>query len=410
MNQTLTRWLTCGAWAAGSVALAQEPAAKLLPVRAVDAPPPAVVRAAPPPAYQFQAPASVPAPGYQRPQPQPQYQPPQQPQYQPPQQPQPQPSLWGGVKSMFAGKPEEPPPPPVQQPQAGAKSWWPSSEPPQAQPAKPPQGLDAGPPAYRWYGYGTPTAGANPYAPAGRYPQAADGWFAQTGATPGAFPVPVGGMPVTPREQPVVVHAFPQEPPRPVGGPRPVVIARTSGETTDPTPVRTVVAETPRTTTDRREPQMPIGVGVPVMPSGAGTPVTADPNSGDNEVSWQPAPQRVPIAASTPGPLPVPVAPTEPGTDWGPSRRPVPTDAPPPSVSVTRGQAPNPTAPDLDTAVRSACFGRASRVGITRPGPQRLHVTLVVPTEADARDAAAVVSRLPEVKAYSVTFEAVIGK
>ena len=49
----------------------------------------------------------------------------------------------------------------------------------------------AGPPAYRWYGYGSVTPGANPFAPTGQYPRASANWYAITGATPGAFPVPV---------------------------------------------------------------------------------------------------------------------------------------------------------------------------------------------------------------------------
>lgn len=49
----------------------------------------------------------------------------------------------------------------------------------------------AGPPAYRWYGYGTVTPGANPFAPTGQYPRASANWYSITGATPGAFPVPV---------------------------------------------------------------------------------------------------------------------------------------------------------------------------------------------------------------------------
>jgi hypothetical protein len=51
--------------------------------------------------------------------------------------------------------------------------------------------LMAGPPAYRWYGYGSVTPGANAYAPAGQYPRASSNWYSVTGATPGAFPVPV---------------------------------------------------------------------------------------------------------------------------------------------------------------------------------------------------------------------------
>lgn len=49
----------------------------------------------------------------------------------------------------------------------------------------------AGPPAYRWYGWGSVTPGANPLAPAGQYPKASANWYSITGATPGAFPVPV---------------------------------------------------------------------------------------------------------------------------------------------------------------------------------------------------------------------------
>lgn len=49
----------------------------------------------------------------------------------------------------------------------------------------------AGPPAYRWYGYGTVTPGGNPFAPTGQSPKASANWYSVTGATPGAFPVPV---------------------------------------------------------------------------------------------------------------------------------------------------------------------------------------------------------------------------
>ncbi|AWM38846.1 hypothetical protein GobsT_29280 [Gemmata obscuriglobus] len=49
----------------------------------------------------------------------------------------------------------------------------------------------AGPPAYRWYGWGTVTPGANQFAPTGQYPKASASWYSITGATPGAFPVPV---------------------------------------------------------------------------------------------------------------------------------------------------------------------------------------------------------------------------
>ncbi|MCU0705723.1 MAG: hypothetical protein MUF18_17280 [Fimbriiglobus sp.] len=408
MNTTFTRWLTCSVWAAGAVVFAQEPAARLLPARAIDPPAPTVARAAPPAAYTFQSPTSVPAPGVAaRPQPQPKPQPQPQPPTLPPQPPG-QASLWGGVKSVFSPKPGEPAP-------TEGKPWWPTPEGapatrPNSAPAQPPA-VYAGPPAYRWYGYGTPAAGSNPYAPTGRYPQASDTWFTQTGATPGAFPVPVNGQRPVPRESPTVVHAYPQEPPRPADTRRVGYQLPTHTET-PPERTRVVVAESPRPG-ERSE---------LTLPPGAGETVAVE--NGTRDVSWQPASagSRVPIAttpsavqppaAEPPSPLKPSPAPAEPSTDWGPSKRAVPTDAPLPTVTITRGQAPPtpPSSADVDTAISSACYGRAIRVGVSRPGPQRLHVKLVVPSEADARDAAAVVSRLPEVKDYTVTFEAVIGK
>jgi hypothetical protein len=53
------------------------------------------------------------------------------------------------------------------------------------------QPVYAGPPAYRWYGWGSVTPGANPYAPNGHFPKASANWYSITGATPGAFPTQV---------------------------------------------------------------------------------------------------------------------------------------------------------------------------------------------------------------------------
>jgi len=75
--------------------------------------------------------------------------------------------------------------------------------------------LLAGPPAYRWFGYGAPTPGANNFAPSGsgQYPRGSANWFGVTGATPGAFPTSV----VNP------LHAAPgNEPPTYAAAPMPV--------------------------------------------------------------------------------------------------------------------------------------------------------------------------------------------
>ena len=43
-------------------------------------------------------------------------------------------------------------------------------------------------PAWKWYGYGTPTPGQNPLAPNGSYPGVPGNWYTSSGATPGAVP------------------------------------------------------------------------------------------------------------------------------------------------------------------------------------------------------------------------------
>jgi hypothetical protein len=111
----------------------------------------------------------------------------------------------------------------------------------------------AGPPAYRWYGWGTVTPGANPLAPAGQYPKASANWYSITGATPGAFPVPISNPSPAPpgtdpptyglsrspaAQQPVVpVSAQPQQqPPPPYFGPDPASFNTAGGSKFMPAP------------------------------------------------------------------------------------------------------------------------------------------------------------------------------
>jgi hypothetical protein len=84
----------------------------------------------------------------------------------------------------------------------------------------------AGPPAYRWYGWGTVTPGANPIAPAGQYPKASAAWYSVTGATPGAFPVPVtgGGQPL-PGVEPPTYGLARSAPTAPVAPPSPGAVS-----------------------------------------------------------------------------------------------------------------------------------------------------------------------------------------
>lgn len=90
------------------------------------------------------------------------------------------------IKSTFSNdRPEKPGvAPPAGVTQATAETPFRSTT-PNGQP------IYAGPPAYRWYGWGSVTPGANPYAPTGFSPKASAAWYSITGATPGAFPVTV---------------------------------------------------------------------------------------------------------------------------------------------------------------------------------------------------------------------------
>jgi uncharacterized protein YceK len=62
---------------------------------------------------------------------------------------------------------------------------------PSAIPAPPVSGVgNAHIPAWKWYGYGAPTPGNNPYAPSGIYAVVPGNWYPSTGTTPGAIPLP----------------------------------------------------------------------------------------------------------------------------------------------------------------------------------------------------------------------------
>jgi hypothetical protein len=387
--------LALGVGAFGSAASAQSvPAARLLPARPIDESAVPVQRSATPDystpsGYKFDVPGSVPAPSYggrSTGVPAANTQPTLE---------KPKGVISGaisGVKDLFGGKPAEPTNP---RPNPAVVMQQPAPQ--------PAPGLYAGPPAYRWYGYGSPTPGANPYAPTGLSPRASANWYSQTGATPGAFPVPVTAMPrQNSHEPPAYVGPMYPEDAHYLAG------TRIPTYTPVPTPANTTAgnrvlaqSQTPRST----EPQMPSGSGWPVVGE-------TDPTPSNGDISWQPVNARhaAPIA-TTPAAQPTNTSPPPADPSWGPSNRGLPAQsAPAPSVSMIRGQAPTEEKIDLDGVIRSACYGRASGVSVTSVGVKKLHVKLVSPTESDARDAAAVVSRLPQLKAYTITFEATVER
>jgi hypothetical protein len=329
---------------------------------------------------------------------------------------------------------------------------------PQQQPAPPPggppyatgqSGVYAGPPAYRWYGYGSTTPGANPYAPSGQYPRGSANWYAQTGATPGAFPVPVsaGGEQLA-RFDPPAYAGPPPEASAPLPPPRvePAVPAEP--------PTRTVVAPHPITVTPPPADGGPIAVGVPTpMPPAEQPPVAAPAPApiATAGLTWQPqaesadtlrftaakavapaapAAPAAPLPAAMPQPIATseqppafkpsapPAAPTnfQPATP-PPAPAPLPQPAAPPTVvppaaadwkaaPTARGQQPAAEPPSLAAQVRNACYGLARVAEVSHTGPSSLTVKLVAASEADARRAAGEVAKVPALRPYTVKFTA----
>ena len=285
-------------------------------------------------------------------------------------------------------------------------------------------GVYAGPPAYRWYGYGTTTPGANPLAPTGQYPKGSANWYAQTGATPGAFPVPVsaGGEPL-PRFDPPAYASAPQaEPPEVATRPRPVPSFAPPAAPTPyypPQAVATVVPP-PVAAPEPVRPAEPKPIAVSVEPPPA--VAKAEPPA----LAWQSVavPQEAPaftaaravepIAQSHPTPPPAepPSAPV-----FAPV--PAPTVAPPPPAPLptfdwkaapqARGQQPTAAAVGVADQVRNACYGLATVVEVVHTGPSTLSVRLAAATKADAERAAANASKLPALKPYTVKFFAELG-
>lgn len=146
------------------------------------------------------------------------------------------------------------------------------------------QPVYAGPPAYRWYGWGSVTPGANPYAPTGQSPRASANWFSITGATPGAFPTQVtdpyrlGGNPGTeppayvsppaPPAAPSTIYVQPYRSPLPQPGPivprASSVPSGTGNGLTPPLP------ETYSTPTPTLMPIPSVGAALPVVPAAQG--------------------------------------------------------------------------------------------------------------------------------------------
>ena len=401
-------WVTAAALGVGAVpALAQSPAARLVPIDPNTAPAPPVARSAYPDIPDADV-YPVPVQGYAG-----------QPTITPPTDPSRSwiGGAWSGVKEFVVGKPvSAETPAPATPPSVGLPQprpvppTVPMPVPPAAQPtapqatyppAAPQPGVYAGPPAYRWYGWGTTTPGANQYAPHGLYPKGSANWHAHTGATPGAFPVPIQ----YPAARPGV------EPPAYTGNPHTydaAYVAPSGSALPEPDPEPVAPAQPRRAALSQptvEPPPAPREFPLPSMPR------VATPAAPTVEPDWRmatPLPTQAPAVAPVKrprAPLPSPSEPmwlpaaTHPGTV-------VPAAA---TAPLARGQQ-QPSAPDVATRIRAACISRVNQVRVTPTGERALTVTFITTTEQLAREAADLVSRLPAVRPYAVRFEVQLTK
>jgi hypothetical protein len=252
---------------------------------------------------------------------------------------------------------------------------------PTGSPADPVQGTTAngapvlaGPPAWRWYGYGTVTPGANPYAPSGQYPRGSANWYSVTKATPGAFPVPVvnpfrGGPGAEPPSyagsapqptRPAVAPAQPIEsttitaPLRPAAAPAPVPTTPTGGTKFGPPPAEPTTVLPPPVIPIPTLTPVPIPAPVAVAPPTlAPIPLPPPPS-----LAPLPMPQGAePLTAASKDEPEPPAAAKAPGLPTLPALSVMPANAaPPPPVSlpVTPTVAPvsAPAVGTLDTEIR----------------------------------------------------------
>ena len=268
-----------------------------------------------------------------------------------------QPKLIDRIKNAVTGEkqpPLQPLPQPVMQPQ---------QQQPQAPASTPFRGTGtngapvyAGPPAYRWYGWGTVTPGANPLAPAGQYPKASANWYNITGATPGAFPVPVGNPARVPSgtEPPDYGLASRQPAPAPV-----VTVS------TPPAPqpsIQYIERPLPPPVMPPAESKFMPGSGIGAAPLTPPAPAYVPP---------APAPVSVPILTPPPMPKPAavaPLAPSMPNPDPVASLPPLP--APPVATLPPLPVPPVTPAPAVEPVKLPGAGDRArSPLGVPSPLP-----------------------------------------
>jgi len=252
-------------------------------------------------------------------------------------------------------------------------------------------------PAWKWYGYGTPTPGGNPLAPAGAYAGVPGTWYSASGATPGAVPHgPAGatlpGLVPDPVPVPQVIY----------GGPTAFAV----GDGLTLPPVNSPAEKFAE-------------VDWAPAPSATLRPPNAGPVTSAADPTAPPAKLKAPIRADEePATAPVLGAPVPPTGSSPKAESPdLPVEpatgivVPPLSGGMSRVDRPlkvRAQAPDADAAdlIRQACGPDVRVMEVSPVGPKRVVLRLAASRNAAmaARDRLA---RVPDLAGYQIEFELV---
>lgn len=318
-------------------------------------------------------------------------------------------------------------------------------------------------PAWRWYGWGGPVPGANPYAPSGHYAVVPPFWHAESGTTPGAIPAtyinpakPIGDLPPSQdnppkpkekekeKEKPqvydekdlklpeVITEPKSTETSTPKGGfdPDPLVIP--TQPVPDPNPPKgPELLPSPK----QAEPEPPAKLVVPVaIPKPAGTlsgglqdlKKTEKDREKNLPVAPMPEDELIKLPPETPiTPLPVPAPPPEPENtpkpDFGPPIPVVPADGivlPADSEisrrypsgfssGVARGKISTQDEVPLPLAktIRECCYGDVQLVNVTRTGASSLRITIRSNHQQDCLTTRSRLAQNALLKGWRIDFE-----
>jgi hypothetical protein len=294
----------------------------------------------------------------------------------------------------------------------------------------------AGPPAYRWYGWGSVTPGANPHAPTGQYPPASANWYSITGATPGAFPVPVTHPDrLSSGTEPPVYVAAPVQRVAPIWNTTSSNLP-THGFSRGADSVSHVAAPVDRSGQQSRVPPPTPTITPPppiVLPAISPTPIIV-PGTTDQEppirpIGMEPREQPLPVVntveGSTPdtspasSPLPVmsektnwqPTNESNAPGEWGPADGKPRSHAAPggkPGHTVARGQIEDSRPDRTVELIRNLCTGRATGVDVRWTGGEKVRVSFDCRTAAAAQQLVKEISARPELAPLQIEFSVLV--